>query len=212
MKLFSNVEFDLIKGFMRNRLLMILIILCSNNIFSQVNSNIGQYKESTVLTCGNYKFEIYNQTSHSWSIESPIWWGIVTPDFIVATSDGSLYNADDPDAVVDFDSRGRISSIGRVDIDYDSRGRISSIGRVDIDYDSRGRISSIGRVNFDYDSRGRISSIGTFDFEYNRDGRLIEIDDLRNGWQEIFYDSQGRYRGRELNGRGLKCSNVFEMQ
>jgi hypothetical protein len=146
-------------------------------VLSQQKSYIGQFKESTIITCNNYKFEIYNQTSAKWSLETPLWWGIVTNDFITATSDGRLYNIDDPDEVVEYDYKGRVSYIGRVQISYDYKGRVSYIGRIS--------------------------------FDYNRDGRLIEIHN--RGRQEIFYDSEGKYRGRKLYNGGPECSNEFTM-
>ena len=169
------------------------LILNVSLVLSQQKSYIGQFKESTIITCNNYKFEIYNQTSAKWSLETPLWWGIVTNDFITAASDGRLYNVDDPDEVVEYDYKGRVSDIGRVQISYDYKGRVSDIGRVQISYDHKGRVSDIGRISFDY----------------NRDGRLIEIHN--RGTQEIFYDSEGKYRGRKLYNGGPKCSNEFTM-
>ena len=153
------------------------LILNVSLVLSQQKSYIGQFKESTIITCNNYKFEIYNQTSAKWSLETPLWWGIVTNDFITAASDGRLYNVDDPDEVVEYDYKGRVSDIGRVQISYDYKGRVSDIGRIS--------------------------------FDYNRDGRLIEIHN--RGTQEIFYDSEGKYRGRKLYNGGPKCSNEFTM-
>ena len=153
------------------------LILNVSLVLSQQKSYIGQFKESTIITCNNYKFEIYNQTSAKWSLETPLWWGIVTNDFITAASDGRLYNVDDPDEVVEYDYKGRVSDIGRVQISYDHKGRVSDIGRIS--------------------------------FDYNRDGRLIEIHN--RGTQEIFYDSEGKYRGRKLYNGGPKCSNEFTM-
>ena len=185
------------------------LILNVSLVLSQQKSYIGQFKESTIITCNNYKFEIYNQTSAKWSLETPLWWGIVTNDFITAASDGRLYNVDDPDEVVEYDYKGRVSDIGRVQISYDYKGRVSDIGRVQISYDYKGRVSDIGRVQISYDHKGRVSDIGRISFDYNRDGRLIEIHN--RGTQEIFYDSEGKYRGRKLYNGGPKCSNEFTM-
>ena len=153
------------------------LILNVSLVLSQQKSYIGQFKESTIITCNNYKFEIYNQTNAKWSLETPLWWGIVTNDFITAASDGRLYNIDDPDEVVEYDNNGRVERIGRVQISYDYKGLVERIGRIS--------------------------------FDYNRDGRLIQI--YNRGKQEIFYDSEGKYRGRKLYNGGAECSNEFTM-
>ena len=78
---------------------------------------------------------------------------------------------------VDYNSNGRIRTIGGARLRYFNNNRIRTIDGIDFRYSRNGRLERIGSTEIDYSSRGRLRRIEDVGFDYDRNNILESIDD-----------------------------------
>ena len=78
---------------------------------------------------------------------------------------------------VDYNSNGRIRTIGGARLRYFSNSRIRTIDGIDFRYSRNGLLERIGSTEIDYSSRGRLRRIEDVGFDYDRNNILESIDD-----------------------------------
>ena len=124
-----------------------------------------------------------------------------------------------PRALVDYDFRGRLRSVGNVFIGYNRFGKVTRVGSVFIDYHRGRRLKRVGGLSIRYDRSGRVRYFGQvkprfgFSFDhndyyydgyiYNYDDRFFYSDDFYNGY-ESYGEDNDYYYYRSKRGNGIK--------
>jgi len=111
-----------------------------------------------------------------------------------------------------LDKKGKVKSIGKINIDYwgnitGKEGKIKSIGNTNVDYwpgfDKKGKVKSIGNINIDYwgnipGKEGKIKSIGNTNVDYwpgfDKKGKVKSIGNINIDYWGNIPGKEGKIR------------------